>query len=290
MSYTFFMKAFSSYQKTISIIVGFFTMISLSSCNMMGFMDKPSGDVQLLDAARACLDKGDFTCARDYYQALSNSYLDVKVSETSLTTLEENNIFFMADLFESLGSGTGGASSVIALAETLAARGITTATNRTTIQSTFQNDLAISDSTLKAYSQFISSVAMLSTLLASSVGADGKLTASDLATNATVCKTKDVSSCAAASECDNGGGMLDAAASEITEASGIGVATNWDTAVSAVKFRAAANDANNASTTLTGSNGGGIFGAIKGLGNAPAGNDQANARCTRMFILQSFFP
>ena len=290
MSYTFFMKVISQYKKIIPLIIASLTILSLSSCNLIGFMDKPSGDAQLLEAARACLDKGDFTCAHDYYQALSNSYIDIKISESSLATLGENNIFFMSDLFESLGTGTGGTTSIISLAEKLAARGITTAANRTTIQTVYQNESAISDTTLKAYSHFISATAMLSSLLASSVGADGKLTASDLAVNASVCKSKNNSNCAAASECDNGGGMIDAATSEITEISGISVSSNWDTAVSAIKFRAAATDANTASGILVGSSGGGIFGAISGLGTVVGATDSQKARCTRMYILQSFFP
>ena len=167
---------------------GFLSLLFLSSCNLMGFMDKPSGDAQLLDAARACLDKGDFTCAHDYYTALSSNYADVKTSENSLTTLGENNIFFMSDLFTALGSGTGSATSRITLAETLYARSKTDPTTRTTIQTLYSNEAAITDPTLKAYSQLITSITMFSSILASAINTGGKLTVSDLAFNGATCR------------------------------------------------------------------------------------------------------
>jgi hypothetical protein len=263
-------------------------LFSLSSCNLLGFMDKPSGDAQLLEAARACLDKGDFTCARDYYQALSNSYADVKVSETSLTTLGENNIFFMADLFEALGSGTGGANSLVTLAETLAARSKTDATTRTTIQTIYANEAAITDSTLKAYSQLISSLSMFSSLLASAVGADGKLTASDIVIDPTACKAANCTT-TVTTECNMpvGSSLVNEDASEVTD---LATSTNWNSSNSISKIKFAASAADTAVSTLTSSSGSGIFSALNALGGLGGGATAAAARCSRQALITTLFP
>ena len=277
------MKVFSQYKKLIPFIIGSFTILGLSSCNLMGFMDKPSGDVQLLEAGRACLDKGDFTCARDYYQALSNSYADVKISESSLATLGENNIFFMADLFSALGSGTGSSNSLIALAETLSARGKTDANTRTTIQTLYANEAAISDSTLKAYSQLISSLTMFSTVLASAVGTDGKLTLNDIASNGSGCKARTTGTCDN-TDCDIGTGTGLTSTTETGIA--MGVSTSWSAAASLDKLTAAASAINNASSVLTGSGSSGIFATL----NTLSGLGVLNARCQRNLLLNALFP
>ena len=42
-----------------SVILGFIALLN-SGCNLFGGIDTPSGDAQLLSAARACFDQGDF--------------------------------------------------------------------------------------------------------------------------------------------------------------------------------------------------------------------------------------
>ena len=64
--------------------------VTLAGCNLYATLDKPSGDLQILSRARACFDKADFACAREYYAKLSSSYDDVRASEEAFMILAEN--------------------------------------------------------------------------------------------------------------------------------------------------------------------------------------------------------
>ncbi len=166
--------------------IGLSGVLILSACNLYGGLDKPGSDPQYLIAARACLDRGDYACAKENYQALSSAFNDVKVSETGLTTLAENNIFSISDLVSSLGSNLGGAASFSILAEALASRGITAGTYRTTLKTVYDNNAAIGEANLRAFSRFIAALGMFNEVLANAVGADGKLTAGDIVNPSTL--------------------------------------------------------------------------------------------------------
>jgi hypothetical protein len=169
----------------------------LSACNLYGGLSKPSNDDQYLVAARSCLDHGDYECARQNYNALSASYVDIAVSEGSLNTLAQNQIFSITDLVSSLGSGLGSGSSFSFLAEALAVRGVTTGSARTTIKTVFDNDAVILDPKLKSFSQFLAALAMVNQVLANAVGTDGKLTAGDIVTPSAVTACKASNDCGA---------------------------------------------------------------------------------------------
>lgn len=266
------------------IIFLLLTTLTLSSCNLFGGIDKPSGDIQLLDAARACLDQGDFVCAQEYYQKISNGSYDAKMSEGSLVMLAENNIFFMSDLISSLGSGIGGASSLIALAQTFRSRDKTDSTTFTIIQRTYGRTLWISEPTLKAYYRFISSLAMMSAVLAGPVGPDGVLTASDLAATPSTCKGLNAATCAASATCNDAASGYFPDGNEVITMDD----TYWLGNTSTKKFRAAAAAADAASSDLGISSG--IFGAIASISAVTGANNQEEARCTRMYLLQTLFP
>lgn len=257
--------------------------LTLTSCNLFGGIDKPSGDIQLLDAARACLDQGDFDCANDYYQKISDNTYDIKAHEGSLAILGKNNVFYMSDLISSLGGGIGSASSLITLAQTLRTREKTTSTTFDLIQSTYSRSSGISDPTLKAFSQLISSIAMMSAVLGNPVGPDGILTASDLAATPNTCKSQTPATCAAAASCDDttNGYFADGNESVSMDTAG------WSGSGTAKKFRVAAAAAETASTELGVSSG--IFGAISEISATTGATSQQQARCTRMYLLQTFF-
>ena len=177
-------------------------VLLLSACNLYGGLSKPSNDQQYLLAARSCLDRGDFTCAKENYEALSSSYEDVKLSETTLTVFAQNGIFSISDLVGTLGSDLGSASSFTSLAEILAGRSVTAGTYRTIIKAQYDADAGISDTKLKAFTKFIAAVSMFNEVLANAVGTDGVLTASDIviSTGVSTCKNSGVTcdpSCAA---------------------------------------------------------------------------------------------
>ena len=166
--------------------IGLVLVFVLSACNLYGGLSHPGNDEQYLSAARACLDHGDYTCAKENYQALSSAYQDVQISELGLTTLAQNNIFSISDLVSSLGSNLGDASSFAFLAEKLATRGITNGTYRTSLKAVYDNDSAIIEPNLRAFSKFIAALGMFNEVLANAVGADGRLTATDIVNPATL--------------------------------------------------------------------------------------------------------
>ena len=84
----------------------------LSGCNLYSSMDSPSGDVQVLSAARACFDKGDYTCASSYYAKLSTTFSDQENSELALLNLDQ--VGASAGTFLSaVVNGSGNAGSLI---------------------------------------------------------------------------------------------------------------------------------------------------------------------------------
>jgi len=196
-----------------------------------------------------------------YYQQLSNASIDVKISETSLTQLAKANIFKMSDLFTSLGSGTGDSGSFAFLAETMSSKGTTTSANRLIIQQAFADTASIADPTIQAYMQFISSLVMTNHLLASAVGADGKLTASDIVQNPTACIATNGICVDGSSPCDKPpvSSLDDTQAPDVTDLS---TSSNWNTAPSITKIIKAADAANTASGTLFGGGTGGGLGSI----------------------------
>jgi hypothetical protein len=70
------------------------------------------------------------------------------------------------------------------MAELIASRNASTSASRLLIQQTYENnaniELSNPQSKLRAFSRFISALSMYNTVLASAVGADGVLTASDI--------------------------------------------------------------------------------------------------------------
>ena len=285
------MKVNSNSKRVITLLLSSLAILNLSGCNMLGFMDSPSGDAQLLEAARDCLDQGKYACAQTDYQALSNSYADVKISEGNLNTLASNDIFFMSDLFKAVGSGKGDSSSIVTMAIALAARGAFAGTTFNTIQTTYTSDNAIVDPTLQAFSQLMSSMAMFSAILATQVSS-GTLTAASLVASPTACKAATcVTDGAGANVCGAGTGLDlhagdgDGITGDCSGATACMTGT-WTGAASFNKLANAGNAASKAVGTLTqGGGGGGILGVFSQLA---ALNGVPN--CQRQALLGILFP
>lgn len=181
-------------------------LVTLSGCNLYGGLSSPSNDEQHLDAARACLDRNDFPCALEHYQALSDSYADIRINETSLARLGEARVFSFSDLISALGTSLGNGRTLSSMAELIARRNVATAANRLLIQETYASNGTISNANpkLRAFSQFLSSITMFNTVLAQAVGADGVLSASDIVTDPTAC-AGDALQCVATAGFPDGG-------------------------------------------------------------------------------------
>jgi hypothetical protein len=62
----------------------------LTGCNVLSPFDSPSGDDQLLSAARDCFDRGDYVCASKYYAQVSSASSDTSNSESAFEILAQN--------------------------------------------------------------------------------------------------------------------------------------------------------------------------------------------------------
>lgn len=270
--------------------LGLTLLLSLSACNLYGGLSKPSNDDQYLLAARACLDHGDYDCALSNYQALSLSYNDIKISETSLTSLASNNIFSMKDLVSSLGTGTGNGISFTLMADLMASRGKTTPATRVIIQQVFSNDAAIASPQLKAFAQFTAALAMFNALLATAVRS-GVLLETDLVDTGGSNGCTGVALCALSTKCDAPSGTnltYDSAdATVMTSAAG------WTGSATLQKLIDSASKASAQLNTLSGtSNYTGLMKSIQalaGISLASGATDQQKDRCTRQALNDILF-
>ena len=159
--------------------------IFLTGCNLYNSLDKPSGDTQILSAARACFDRGDFTCSANYYNQLSSSLSDQANSETAFEILAQNGSGSSVFMDSVLSGTTNGGKLVTTLAEYLTATA--SQSTRMALFRAYQKTLLISDTKTQGLIRFITATALLSEVLAEDAGQLGKLTQSDLVTNPTTC-------------------------------------------------------------------------------------------------------
>jgi hypothetical protein len=92
MTFSFYGRARKTFSRTPTSSLGAIAwsaaaLAALSGCNVFSVLDSPSGDAQLISAARACFDQGDFACARDNYSKLSDSSADIRASEEAFLAL-----------------------------------------------------------------------------------------------------------------------------------------------------------------------------------------------------------
>ncbi len=261
-------------KKIHSLPVSLLVLFTLSACNLYGGLDSPSGDAQRLDAARACLDDNDYPCALDHYRALSDSFADIRINEISLTQLAQAQVFSFADLISSLGTSLGNGRTFSSMAELIASRNVATAANRVLIQQTYANNSAIAQgnagSKLRAFSRFISALAMYNTVLASAVGADGILTASDIVQDPTLCAA-DSNPATIPVSCAEPSGTTMPDSSPGGSPSDLDTATNWNNGASLEMLWAALSAADAEAAIFTGSQKGILSSINDLLDQAPLG-------------------
>ena len=265
-------------------------VFSITACNLYGGIDKPSGDTQLLSAARACLDTGDYACAQTNYQALSSAQNDVKISEQELTTLAQQNIFSISDLISTLGGSFGSGSSLALLTGVIASRGKTDGATRTALQAAYAADQNINDVNLKAFTQFLAAYAMLNQILASAVQNGTSLAQSDIVKNPSGCANLAVGACALDTTlcvAPTGSGLLDSTATEVTD---LAHAANWSGPPTLAKVFYSLTGAAAGITQLKPSGATGIFKAINTLNSSFAQFSAAHLyACERQALLTTLF-
>lgn len=246
-----------------------FCLLGLTSCNLFSSIDSPSGDIQILSAARACLDSGDFACAKNYYNQLSNNDNDIKQSELAYTDLEQIGIG-MQQFAAAFGNGKNISigTALTSLANSLIAIGPNQAL-RVRIFNDFANEAQMtSGSSLQALVRFLVGTTFAAEILAEAAVTVGsnQLLQSDIATAPAACSASApggasctapagatiIGSGAAAGLLPDGKASLDAEAVAATTA-GINTSTT-----PLNMFLVSLTDVNNGITTLGQS---GVFGS-----------------------------
>lgn len=257
--------------------------LSQSSCNLWSGLDKPSGDDQLLSAARGAFDRGDYSKALEYYQQLSNSQADVRLSEQLLVELAQAGFISVSDLVSSLGSSRGGGNSIINQANLLAKNGKNTGANRTSIQSFYSRAASITDTQLRGYIRFLIAYSMLAQTLGSVAGGDGLVTQSDLAASAN-CNASGAPACGGDANCNEGSSLLLDTADDGSLVD-MDNSAAWSGSPSLKKVTKAAEAANSGLTDMGVSTDGGIFQAVSSLASIPGGDN-----CIRRQLMSTLFP
>lgn len=194
--------------KTPYYIVGIGLL--LGGCNAFSPVDSPSGDEQLLSAARACFDRGDIECAKDNYGKMTTN-TDLAASETAFAILDQEGIS-MGTFMAAFGNGQGGSGLNNLINELAKHSNAPSAAKRANIFSAYQKVGQIQNKELRGLTRFVTAVSLAAEVLAEDAGADGTFTKDDLASNASACETAG-SGCALSADCLKSGSKLSYAAS-----------------------------------------------------------------------------
>jgi len=176
-----------------------------TGCNLYSFMDQPGSSEQYLSRARACLDKGDYACARENYAKVSGDALDNAKSEEAFAILAQEGIEigdFYSALTATSDSGGSGAS-INALANHIATLSPGEAKRKALFQA-FQLAASISNGSteLRGLTRLVTSMSLMAELLAETAGNDG-LDSSDYINDPAACASATCGSFSTAADgCD----------------------------------------------------------------------------------------
>lgn len=170
------------------------TLLILSGCNVYSFMSKPSGDKQLLSAARAAFDRGDYAEAADLYGKLSGDMADISNSESAFRILAENGTT-MGDFIVAFGKGGSIGRGFKALAGTIS-KSAPDQTKRLKYLEAFQKVGLITGTELRGVVRLVTAASLASEILAEDVAGQGVFPDTKFATNVTTCLAANVGTCA----------------------------------------------------------------------------------------------
>jgi hypothetical protein len=160
------------------------TLGALLGCNAFTSFDGPSSDPQLLEAARACFDRGDYDCASRYYGQLSTNSSDIANTEHAFALLSQSGMTAGTFISIVLNGVSSGGQLVTRLANSLIPQA--KQATRLNIFHAYQKSLLINDTRTKGLVRFVTSIALLSEVLAEA-STHGALHKSDLVADATAC-------------------------------------------------------------------------------------------------------
>lgn len=158
---------------------------ALGGCNFFKMIDPPSGDAQLLSAARACFDQGDFTCASRYYGMVSSSNSDQALSETAFELLNQNGVTAVTFMNAAVAGGSSAGALVTNLAGSLT--GGAGETLRLALFRAYKTAAGIRDSSTQGLVVFITSMSLLAEILAEDATTQGTFKKSDFVLTPSSC-------------------------------------------------------------------------------------------------------
>jgi len=178
-------------------------VVVLGGCNLFAVLDSPSGDAQILSAARGAMDRGDFVEARALYAKLGGSLAEIRASEEAFLTLAENGIR-MREFMGAFGGGGGGAA-LTELANVLVSR-----KGEATRKALFNGYLNVQNIStnpqLKGLVRLTTSLALAAEILAENAqlaGSSALVEKVDLVNNVTTCIAAGVGCAAPPAACDS---------------------------------------------------------------------------------------
>lgn len=172
------------------------TALSTAGCNfnLYQFFDAPSTDAQRLSKARACLDRGDYSCAATQYAAVTTLNTEVAAAEAAFSILREEGAGLAvitqaaAQTFTGGGTSAGGAF-LTSLAGTLSRQG-PGVRKRQALQRAYQKIASIPTSGgLRGLVRFLTGSALAAEVMAETIATAGTLNITDLVSDVASCST-----------------------------------------------------------------------------------------------------
>ena len=200
----------------MSRILLVFSVFFLSSCvNLFDPLDSPSGDAQIMAAARACFDKKDYECARELYGKLTGN--ETARAEEAFMILDQEGLGTAA-LVRAVASAEGSSVGTIITKMVEEAAPGAGAAKRIRLVEAYRKLAEISNPTVRGFVQFVVALSIASELLAeqSGVQADYVFNKVDFADGGAACTVS------------GGGCALDADCAVATGGLAAGVATDGD--------------------------------------------------------------
>ncbi len=144
------------------------SLFILSSCvNLFDPFDSPSGDAQIMAAARACFDKKDYECARELYAKLTSN--ETARAEEAFMILDQDGLGTAA-LVRAVASAEGATLGGILTNMVEAAAPGAGAAKRTRLVAAYRKLAGITNSTVRGFTQFVVGLAIASEMLAEQTG------------------------------------------------------------------------------------------------------------------------
>jgi hypothetical protein len=168
------------------LLFGLALTLSATGCNFFGGIDHPSGDNQLISAALACLDQGDFQCAITDFQGLSGASSDIEQSGLAYAEMDQAgaNMGAFGGAFGN-GKNISFGPALTSMANSILASGAGQSA-RLAIFTAFSHQTAITDNPhLQALVQFLGAISFAAEILAEAAQIEGtsQLLKTDLVTN-----------------------------------------------------------------------------------------------------------